>query len=505
MEIIIPAGITMPDLQAAINTAESGDVIVLSSDITLSGTITIPNALTLTIQSDLGNNWSLLQSSGNNTRHITIGSGANLTLQNITIDGQSNGGGGIAYAMNVSLAGSLTINDGTVIQNCYNASYGGGIAGYSDQFMVTINGGIFTKNQADEGGVVAVNNGDTLIINGGEFIGNTAFAWGGAIFAGSGSTLTINDALITQNNSLFGGGIAMIGEVANITGGTISQNTATISGGGINCGTNSTTYGILNIIGGTIDNNTASTSGGGIYLPISYKLTITDASAITNNHATSGNGGGIYTMDSSYQDLSIADDTIFDGNTAVTASVPIKNAATLYPNIASASTSIYQFPLNNYDINFLSYAVSYAANGGTGSYLYGVIPGGTDTIATLAEAGITRPGYVFVSWNTAADGSGTTYDPGELITVTADITLYAQWIATPRTQAITDLIESVALQETALSHILNAEGEKIQAMLQIEEASAAELLALNDEATKLIAAVTRLELVLQTKMNLISP
>lgn len=33
---------------------------------------------------------------------------------------------------------------------------------------------------------------------------------------------------------------------------------------------------------------------------------------------------------------------------------------------------------------------------------------------------------------------------------------------TTRSQAVTDLIESVALQETALSHILNAEGEKIQ-------------------------------------------
>lgn len=33
--------------------------------------------------------------------------------------------------------------------------------------------------------------------------------------------------------------------------------------------------------------------------------------------------------------------------------------------------------------------------------------------------------------------------------------------ATTRDQAITDLIQSVALEETALSHILNAEGEKI--------------------------------------------
>ena len=32
-------------------------------------------------------------------------------------------------------------------------------------------------------------------------------------------------------------------------------------------------------------------------------------------------------------------------------------------------------------------------------------------------------------------------------------------------QAVTDLLESIAMEETALSHILNAEGEKIQKAL----------------------------------------
>ena len=36
-------------------------------------------------------------------------------------------------------------------------------------------------------------------------------------------------------------------------------------------------------------------------------------------------------------------------------------------------------------------------------------------------------------------------------------------------QAITDLIQSVALEETALSHILNAEGEKIQKMVALPD------------------------------------
>ena len=48
---------------------------------------------------------------------------------------------------------------------------------------------------------------------------------------------------------------------------------------------------------------------------------------------------------------------------------------------------------------------------------------------------------------------------------------------TTRDQAITDIIESVALEETALSHILNAEGEKIQKMVAMQEVTPDVLLA----------------------------
>ena len=37
---------------------------------------------------------------------------------------------------------------------------------------------------------------------------------------------------------------------------------------------------------------------------------------------------------------------------------------------------------------------------------------------------------------------------------------------TSRPQSVTDMIESIALEQTALSHILNAEGEKIQKVLE---------------------------------------
>ncbi|MEF9972382.1 MAG: hypothetical protein RSJ41_05145 [Clostridia bacterium] len=69
-------------------------------------------------------------------------------------------------------------------------------------------------------------------------------------------------------------------------------------------------------------------------------------------------------------------------------------------------------------------------------------------------------------------------------------------------QAISDLIESVALQETGLSHILNAEGEKIQAFVAMPGVTADQLLAVNASVQNTVNAVTRLEMILQSKLDL---
>lgn len=77
--------------------------------------------------------------------------------------------------------------------------------------------------------------------------------------------------------------------------------------------------------------------------------------------------------------------------------------------------------------------------------------------------------------------------------------------ATTRDQAITDLIASVALEETGLSHILNAEGEKIQAMLAVPGVTPAQLLAVNTSVQNMVDSITRLEMVLQNKLGLFAP
>ncbi|MEG2274125.1 MAG: hypothetical protein RSC44_02215 [Clostridia bacterium] len=73
-----------------------------------------------------------------------------------------------------------------------------------------------------------------------------------------------------------------------------------------------------------------------------------------------------------------------------------------------------------------------------------------------------------------------------------------------REQAITDLITSVALEETGLSHIINAEGEKIQAFVKMAGVTAAELLAVNASVQSMLQSITNLEMVLEGKLNLFS-
>lgn len=71
-------------------------------------------------------------------------------------------------------------------------------------------------------------------------------------------------------------------------------------------------------------------------------------------------------------------------------------------------------------------------------------------------------------------------------------------------QAITDLIESIALEETALSHILNAEGEKLQRVIGFECVDFCQLMEVNESVANMVAVVSGLEQALKDKLEFIS-
>lgn len=78
------------------------------------------------------------------------------------------------------------------------------------------------------------------------------------------------------------------------------------------------------------------------------------------------------------------------------------------------------------------YSVVYEPNGGTGGAADFHLPQGSlYTLKGPEEAGVYWPGHTFTGWNTAPDGSGIFYRPGDVITLTHNLPLYAQWEITP--------------------------------------------------------------------------
>lgn len=82
-----------------------------------------------------------------------------------------------------------------------------------------------------------------------------------------------------------------------------------------------------------------------------------------------------------------------------------------------------------------TYAVTYNANGSTGGFapIDSSSPYAQDsTVTVLGNTGaLVKTGYSFANWNTAASGSGTFYNPGSTFSITAPVTLYAQWSPGP--------------------------------------------------------------------------
>ena len=93
-----------------------------------------------------------------------------------------------------------------------------------------------------------------------------------------------------------GGGLYIWGGTVNMSGGTISNNTAG-HGGGVQI-----VSGIFNMSGGTISSNKATKNGGGVsvstYSGTGATFTMSNNAKIINNNATDS-GGGVYIKETS--------------------------------------------------------------------------------------------------------------------------------------------------------------------------------------------------------------
>lgn len=103
--------------------------------------------------------------------------------------------------------------------------------------------------------------------------------------------------------------------------------------------------------------------------------------------------------------------------------------------------------------------ITFDANGGSGT-----VPSAISTYVgvanTIPSNSLTRTGYTFNGWNTASDGSGTSYATGSTITPTGDVTLYAQWQTTYVKPEIQNLLAfRVADKSGGVSPTVTSTGE----------------------------------------------
>jgi uncharacterized repeat protein (TIGR01451 family) len=128
-----------------------------------------------------------------------------------------------------------------------------------------------------------------------------------------------------------------------------------------------------------------------------------------------------------------------------------------------------------------------------------------DTEIEIIVRGTVSENAVSSIVNTATVESETP-DP-DLTNNTSTATVSVVPEVTDRCQAITDVIQSAALQEAAMAHILNAEGEKIQeiiAMLEAGGATIEQVTAINNVASRLVDTMNILELAIASKLRLLT-
>jgi len=396
---------------------------------------------------------------------------SSFTMHNGTISGNAANSGGAIFVMD----GSFTMHNGSIINNTgrnninntsgvllhenstfimhdgtisghTSAATGAGVAVFEGSSFTMHNGTISNNDAHDSGGGVHVRDfiggNSHFIMHNGTINGNTASVnGGGGVMVGIGGNFVMNNGNISGNSftslgsgnswdSGGGGGIAVWSNgTFTMHNGTIGNNTSSYFGGGI-WASNTVT-----IHNGTISGNTAN-NGGGVFVWDS-NFTMHDG-AISNNTAVT-NGGGIFTT--TYNTLTIDADVAFTGNSAAQAFFPPANVSTSFPSIQYYSTTIplldgtFIHPVNNFDIVRASgtqitfYSVTYNANGGTGNphIVTNIAVGAQYPILAPGATGISRPGYTFTGWNTAADGSGATHAAGSIVTIDSNIILFAQW------------------------------------------------------------------------------
>lgn len=136
-----------------------------------------------------------------------------------------------------------------------------------------------------------------------------------------------------------------------------------------------------------------------------------------------------------------------------------------------------------------------------GNIVFESFTGNAESHNELFTGELPEPTVCLLADSTTTSSTTTTTSTTTSTTSTTTTTTAA---INPRIQAVSDLFESIALQQAALSHILNAEGEKLQKVLSLDDIAPQTILLTNKSVESMVNTIANLETILKSKLDLFS-
>lgn len=290
-----------------------------------------------------------------NNKSVSTGGGIAAKLSTVTLDGttvennQAVNGGGL-FHLGIAVPGSLTLQNGSIIQNNTASSMGGGLFLWGNVGLKSENSEI-SGNKALYGAGIAASQYtanfaspklelvDTKVNNNGD----ATTVMGGGIYAASGVTVTSKNTKFLGNTANTAGGILLyLNSSADLDNSEVSGNKATGNGGGVYVWDSTCS---LTASNGTVFRENSAASGGAIQN--GGTLTVEDGVIISGNTATDFGGGilnnGVLTLK---KGANLVENSagLYGGGLCSSGTVEVESGAKLYNNhAAQAGDDVYLF------------------------------------------------------------------------------------------------------------------------------------------------------------------